>query len=157
MESERPVSSEKPGRTVAIIPSAGKGQRMGSKKKILIPLLDKPVIAHTLLAFENSTLIDSVMLVVPQGYVDICVEKIKNHFGLKKVMGVIPGGQERQDSVLEAIRAVKRGFDIIAVHDGARPLVDQRTIEDTVREAARWGAAVPVVEIKDTVKEVFGG
>lgn len=143
-------------RTAAIIPSAGRGQRMGSKKKNYLDLAGKPVLTHTLAAFEASAVIDTIIVVVAPEDVETCTEEIIKPFGFKKVDRVIPGGKERQDSVAEALKALKgsaRPVNLVVVHDGARPLVTPRIIEETVNAALATGAAVAAVEPKDTIKE----
>ena len=151
---EKPRRSKRRPRTVALIPSAGKGVRMGSGPKIYLDLLGKPLLAHTLLAFEKSAFVDSIIVVAPPGQTERCARDIIRPLGLKKVMHVLDGGSVRQDSVAAALSVAAKGFDIIAVHDGARPLVTEELIERVIKGAIRWGAAVPAVEMKDTVKEV---
>lgn len=143
-------------KTLAIIPSAGMGRRMGSRKKNYLPLLDRPVLAHTLKVFEECGLVDSVIPVVSAPDVEYCRVEIVERYGFKKVLKVIPGGAERQDSVACALKH-SDGYGIILVHDGARPLVTVRIIEDTIREALASGAAICAVPVKDTVKEALGG
>jgi 2-C-methyl-D-erythritol 4-phosphate cytidylyltransferase len=144
-------------KTVAVIPSAGLGRRMGSRKKNYLTLLDRPVLAHTLAAFENASSIDSVIIVVPPGDERYCRDEIVSRYGFKKVTAVVAGGPERQDSVKNGIRAAGSGFDIVAVHDGARPLVTPDIIDRTIKAALEHGAAIAAVAVKDTVKESDGG
>lgn len=144
-------------KTVAIIPSAGMGRRMGSKKKNYLELLDRPVLAHTLAAFEGAASVDAVILVVPPSDERYCMDGIVSKYGFRKVVKIVAGGAERQDSVRNGISAAGDGFDIIAVHDGARPLVTPDIIDRTVEAAAESGAAIAAVAVKDTVKESSGG
>lgn len=144
-------------KTVAIIPSAGMGRRMGSRKKNYMDLLDRPVLAHTLAAFENAASIDSVIVVVPHADEQFCREEIVAKYGFRKVAAVVAGGAERQDSVKNGIRAAGKDFGLIAVHDGARPLVTPDIIDRTVEAALEHGAAIAAVAVKDTVKESSGG
>jgi 2-C-methyl-D-erythritol 4-phosphate cytidylyltransferase len=140
--------------TAAIIPSAGMGLRMGSMKKNYMQLAGKPVLAHTLAAFEASPFIDTVIVVAAPEDVRFCTDEIIKPFGIKKVGDVIPGGEERQDSVANALKVLKDGpAKLIVVHDGARPLVTSGTIEDTLKAAAAAGAAIAAVKPKDTIKE----
>lgn len=141
-------------KTLAIIPSAGSGRRMGSKKKNYLPLLGRPVLAHTLSAFEKS-IVDSVIIVAPLDEIGYCRDEIVKKYGFDKVISVISGGKERQDSVYNGLlEARDKGFDIIAVHDGARPLVTADIINETIRAAAAYGGAICAVPVKDTIKEV---
>lgn len=144
------------GKTLAIIPSAGMGRRMGSVKKNYLSLLDKPVLAHTLAAFEASVEIDAVFIVAPPSDEDYCRAEIIERFGFKKILKIIPGGPERQDSVWNGLKE-SAGFDIIAVHDGARPLVTADIIDRTIRTAKEHGAAIAAVAVKDTIKESLDG
>lgn len=143
-------------KTVAIIPSAGLGRRMGSLKKNFLRLLGRPVLAHTLAAFESSPSIDGIIIAVAPSDVDICRSGIVERFGLRKIIDVIEGGAERQDSVANGlIRA--EGFDITVVHDGARPLITTEIIEAVVKAAVLEGAAIAAVPVKDTIKEAADG
>lgn len=150
-------------KTFAIIPSAGKGLRMGPGKKNYLPLLGTPVLAHTIGAFESCRLVDSIVVVTLPEDAEFFREEIAGRYGFKKIAGVVPGGEKRQDSVANALNSIKVLFnpkensDIILVHDGARPLVTAGIIEDTVKEAQKHGAAVSAVRVKDTIKEVSGG
>ena len=144
-------------KTVAIIPSAGMGRRMGSRKKNYLALLDRPVLAHTLEAFEKAQSVHSIVVVVPAGDEDFCRDGIVSKYGFKKVIAVVAGGAERQDSVQNGIKAAGSGFDIIAVHDGARPLVTAEIIERTIAAAIEDGAAIAAVPVKDTIKEASNG
>lgn len=147
--------TKKKPRTVAVIPSAGMGKRMnsGGVKKTYMPLLGLPTLAHTLAAFEECPAVDSVVLAVPAEDIEFCKTEVIEKFGFRKVIKVVPGGAERQDSVANGIEAAGPGWDIIAVHDGARPLVTPDIIEDVVDSAVATGAAVSAVPVKDTIKE----
>jgi 2-C-methyl-D-erythritol 4-phosphate cytidylyltransferase len=144
-------------KAVAVIPSAGMGQRLGTRKKNYIELDGRPVLAHTLSAFEKSPLVGGVVLVVPASDEDYCRREIVKRFGFKKVLNVIAGGRERQDSVGCALGVLGSDWDVVLVHDGARPLVTACIIEKTIRAAFLEGAAITAVALKDTVKEVKDG
>ncbi|MFQ5328575.1 MAG: 2-C-methyl-D-erythritol 4-phosphate cytidylyltransferase [Thermodesulfobacteriota bacterium] len=144
-------------KSVAIIPSAGMGRRMGKMKKPLIPLSNSPVLAHTLLPFERSPLIDAIILVVPNDDREMYRKEIVAASGFRKVIDVASGGAERQDSVRAALDALADSWDIIVVHDGARPFVTVDLIERAVKEAMKGGAAIAAVPVKDTIKEVANG
>lgn len=151
------MTKPSPEKTVAIIPSAGMGRRMGSVRKNFLTLLGRPVLAHTLAAFEDASSIGSVIVVVPPGDELFCRDEIVAKYGFKKVMAVVHGGAERQDSVRNGLRAAGGGFGVIAVHDGARPLVTPDIIDRTVGAAIEHGGAIAAVAMKDTVKESSGG
>lgn len=126
-------------------------------KKNYLPLLGRPVLAHTLAALEDSPHIFSVIIAVTPGDETFCLREIVEKHGFKKIAAVVAGDKERQGSVLNALNAVTGHFDVVAVHDGARPLVTGAIIERTVTEAARTGAAICAVRVKDTIKDVQGG
>ncbi len=145
-------------RTLAIIPSAGQGRRMGSPTtKNYLDLLGKPILAHTLAVFEDCRLIDEVVVVVAPGDEEYCRRVIIEGYGIKKVALVLGGGEERQGSVKNGLPGSEDGVGTIVVHDGARPLVTARIIEKTVEEARVSGAAVTAVRVKDTIKKVVNG
>ena len=148
-----------PKRVIAVIPSAGVGQRLGKVKKNLIELAGRPVLAHTLGAFEESRLVSSVVVAGAPGDEERIRKEVIEKYAIKKVRAVIPGGAERQDSVYCALKWIKdsdEGFDLIVVHDGARPLVTPGLIDETIEAAAETGAAITAVRPKDTIKEVQG-
>jgi 2-C-methyl-D-erythritol 4-phosphate cytidylyltransferase len=144
-------------KAVAVIASAGTGSRLGTRKKNYLEIAGRPVLAHTLYAFEKSPLVEGVVLVVPASDEDYCRREIVEKFGLKKVFDVIAGGSERQDSVGCALKVLDRDWDVVVVHDGARPLVTAEIIDETIRAAFKEGAAITAVPLKDTVKEVTDG
>jgi 2-C-methyl-D-erythritol 4-phosphate cytidylyltransferase len=148
---------------VAVIPSAGRGARMGGsgsagrKNKNYLPIRGVPVIALTLKVFDSSPVIDSIVLVVPPGDVDFCRDEIVAEHGIGKVSHIVPGGSERQDSIRNGLAKVGHDAGIIVVHDGARCLVTGALIESAVRAAEEVGAAVTAVPVKDTIKTVRDG
>jgi 2-C-methyl-D-erythritol 4-phosphate cytidylyltransferase len=139
----------------AIIPAAGSGNRMGGKvKKQFLELDDKPIIAHTLLRFQKIDLINNIYLVVPKDALEYCKTEIVKKYRITKVVEVIEGGKERQDSVYNGLSRVESKTDIIIVHDGVRPFVTEDIIRESIREADKFGAVVVAIPEKDTVKEV---
>ncbi len=143
------------GKVVAIIPSAGLGRRMGGRKKNYLLLSGSPVLAYTLAAFESSALVDSVVVAIAPGDEEYCRSSLAP-FGFKKVSHIIAGGKERQDSVNNALEFAKDA-EVVAVHDGARPLVTIEIIDAVIRSAFETGAAIAAVPVKDTIKEVSDG
>ena len=140
----------------AIVLAAGVGKRMEIETpKQYLDLAGRPVLAWTLSAFEKAECIDRVVLVVGKDEVDACREQ----FGagvFSKVIDVVAGGAERQDSVACGLAAVGDDADVIAVHDGARAFVRPEDIEAVVAVAAERGAAVLGTSMTDTVKRVEG-
>ncbi len=142
---------------VAIIPAAGRGERMGGEVPKQFRILgDKPILAHTLLAFDICPDVDEVVVVVPKEYVDFCGRKVVEPYGITKVRRIVPGGRHRQDSVYEGLKAAE-GAEIVVVHDGVRPLVRPELISRSVAICRERGAAIVAVPVKETVKLVEGG
>jgi len=142
-------------RTVAIVPAAGSGNRMGRElSKQYLSLGGMPLLVHTLNAFEKCPLVDALLVVVPPSDVEAVRTGMLPRWNLKKLAGVIPGGKERQDSVRAGIEALDRDTDIVIVHDAVRPFITVGLIENCIRAAEKEGAATVGVPVKDTVKEV---
>ena len=143
-------------RTIAIIPSAGRGRRLGYRKKPYLEIQGKPVLAHTLSVFQTSPLIDGIIVVVMPEDVERCRKEVVEKYGLKKVLAVVEGGAERQDSVrLGLEKAEEYEPEFVVIHDGARPFVTQDIIERTLHPLTEGKVAVLCgVVPKDTVKEV---
>lgn len=144
-------------RVEAVVAAAGSGRRMAARdSKVFLPLAGRPLLAHTLGAFEAAGCVERVVVVVREEDVERC-RRLAARYGLAKVGAVVPGGAERQDSVARGLEAVGPGTDVVVVHDGARPLVSPALIAATVEAAARRGAALAAVPVKDTVKVVEDG
>ena len=141
-------------RTVAIVPAAGSGNRMGGLSKQYLSLGGVPLLVHTLNVFEKCPLIDALLVVVQPPDVEAVRTGMLPRWNLKKLAGVIPGGKERQDSVRAGIETLDRDTDIVIIHDAVRPFITAKLIEDCIRAAAEEGAATVGVPVKDTVKEV---
>ncbi len=146
-------------RTIAIVPSAGRGKRLGYRKKAYLELGGRPVLYHTLNVFETSELIDGVVVVVTPDDVERCRLHVVERYGLRKVLSVVAGGSERQASVWNGLeKAEEYTPRHIVVHDGARPFVTQALLERTLRPVTEGRvAAVCGVVPKDTVKELEDG
>lgn len=135
----------------AIVLAGGRGKRMGSvQSKQYIDLNGKPILYYTLKQFIVNKLIDYVILVVPEDEVGYCKNKVLNKYGLK-VDKLVSGGKERQDSVYNALSQLENS-DIVLIHDGARPFVSHKIINDAVKYAEIYKAAAPGVMPKDTIK-----
>lgn len=142
----------------AIIPAAGKGNRVGGEiQKQFLELADKPIIAHTLLRFQRMDVINNIYLVVPPDKIGYCEMDIVEKYKITKVIEVIAGGKERQDSVYNGFIRVSPETDIVVVHDGVRPFVTEDIIRRSIMEANKYGAAITAIPEKDTIKEVSDG
>lgn len=109
----------------------------------------KPMLWWSVAAFQRTKSIDGIILVVAR-------EQLNRAKGLKfpKLIRIVAGGKERQDSVKNGLRALPPSAEIVAIHDGARPAVTPEMIDRSVREARRFGAVVVGVPVKDTIKQV---
>jgi len=139
-------------RASAIIVAAGAGTRFGEPKQFAY-LKGKPVLEWTLEAFQAHPEVDSIILVLPDD------EGLK-HYRMRysKVVDCVRGGERRQDSVWQGFRLLDAAApEVILVHDGARPLIGAELISRVIAAARADGAAVPVLAIEDTVKEVREG
>ena len=142
----------------AIVLAAGAGKRMQSAvAKQYMLLRNKPVIWYALQAFEQSQIVDRVILVVGEGEISYCRQEIVDKYGFFKVQAVIEGGAERYLSVWEGLKLLQgqSSADMdgyVFIHDGARPFVNEQIIKDTYEAAKEYGACVAGMPVKDTIK-----
>ena len=136
----------------AVIVAAGSSQRMGMDK-LLAELNGIPVLARTIQAFESSPLVDEIVVVTRMDHLET-VADLCHQNGFGKVSRVVCGGATRTLSALAGVSEVKKSARLIAIHDGARPLVTTDVILRTVYAAAEYMAAAPVVPSADTLKQV---
>ncbi|MGI6065962.1 MAG: 2-C-methyl-D-erythritol 4-phosphate cytidylyltransferase [Bacillota bacterium] len=136
----------------AVIPAAGQGTRMNNviNKQFLL-LQGKPVLAHTLEIFQNCQTVQDVVVVAAAGEEHCCRELVAR-LGLSKVISIVTGGKERQDSVAKGLSKISPECTLVVVHDGARPLLLPSHLMDVTRTAGETGAAVLAVPVKDTLK-----
>ncbi len=143
------------GKVSAIIVAAGKGKRMERDyNKQYIHLGDKPIVAHTLIHFENHEIIDEIIIVVAKGEVEFCRESIVEKYNLSKVRSIVEGGQERYHSVFKGIKAVSLDSEVILIHDGARPFVTNEITNESVVSAVGYGCSIVGMPVKDTIKTI---
>lgn len=160
MEKETAMKDKK--RCIAVVLSAGQGKRMGAQvQKQYIELDKRPVIYYTLAAFQNSEIIDDIILVVGKGQEDYAYEEIVRKYGLSKVKAIVPGGSERYESVWHGLRIVKNGAlgkdvedSYTFIHDGARLFVTEEILERAYDTVSRHRACVAGMPVKDTIKLV---
>ena len=143
---------------VAIIVAAGSGTRFGSTvPKQFHEILGKPLLIHTLERFEFCPAIDKIVLVLSAEEIEN-FQSIAAKFNLKKLCIIVSGGESRAESVCNGLDAVDaESAKIVAVHDGARPLVTIEEITKTIETARETGAACLVAAMTDTIKEVVDG
>ena len=146
---------DKPKTVAAIIVVAGEGVRMGTaQKKQYLMLGNRPVLAHTLSAFKNCDAIEEVFVVIPEGDHTFCQENIISPLAPRKQIHLITGGPTRQDSVFNGLRATEGRFDLVAIHDGVRPLIRIEQITQCVRVAEKHGGCILAIPATDTLKTV---
>ncbi len=141
---------------IVIVPAAGMGRRMGASiNKQYLLLAGKPILAHTLEIFQQAEFIDEIYPVVPGEEIEYCRTNVVERYGMDKVRRIIAGGAERQNSVLNALRAIPaEADDIILIHDGVRPFVPLAAVRRSLELACEYDGALVAVPVKDTVKVV---
>jgi len=139
----------------AIIPAGGQGTRMGGTvPKQFQALRGKPILHYTLKTLQESELIDSLVLVVPQNELENArADWLERPPVVKQV---VVGGEKRQDSVFNGYQALPADTDIVLVHDGVRPFLSKEMIRVTIEAAEKWGAAITAIPVNDTLKKVDG-
>lgn len=142
--------------TSAVIVCAGSSARMGGVNKILMPLGDRLVIGQTMKAFEETPEIREIIIVARECDIPE-IEAEAQHTGITKLVKCVTGGSTRQESVINGIRCISKETELIAVHDGARPLVKPRHISRVVKDASVFGGAALGVPVKDTIKVADSG
>ena len=136
-----------------LIPAAGKGSRMAhSVKKPYLELAQKPILAHTIQRFEQNSAVDAIFVIVDQADFSECQATVLRPYAFTKVQKLVNGGETRQMSVYNGIRALSTDVDFVIVHDGVRPFVTDEVIFACLAAADECGAAVAAVPVKDTIK-----
>ena len=143
-------------KTSAVIVCAGNSTRMGGVNKILLPLGERKVIGVTMQAFQKCDSITEIIIVAREDDIPAIQEEAKAA-GISKLSACTTGGATRQESVINGIRKISKEAELIAVHDGARPLVKPEHIEKVIKDASVFGGATLGVPVKDTIKTVDGG
>ena len=137
-----------------IIAAAGQGNRMrSSSNKIFLPLLNMPMLLHSILAFSSCPAVNNLIVVVAFDEVEQVESILRGLVGIKS-WRVVVGGSERQHSIANAIKVVPDKTNLILVHDGARPLLMEKCVENVIQAARQYKAAVVGVAVKDTIKTV---
>jgi len=140
----------------AVIAAAGSSTRMGGENKLLLPLAGRPVLAHVLLALEASARVNEIVIAAREEdmltYADLC-----KSCGITKPVKVVPGGKTREESVLRAASEANAEARLIAVQDGARPMVTPELIDAVIEQAKKSFAAAPAIPVHDTIKTAEGG
>ena len=138
----------------AIVLSAGSGKRMNSDtKKQYLHIQGKPIVYYSLKAFEESSIIDEIILVTSAEDVDYVKKNIVEAYNITKVSKVTVGGKERYNSVYNGLKACSN-CDYVFIHDGARPFVTEEIIKRAYNTLEECGTAVVGMPVKDTIKIV---
>ncbi len=140
-------------RASAVVVAAGKGTRLGDPAKTMLPLAGRPMLAWSLDHLEQAEEISEVVIVVGD-HTRAAVEALVADHRWPKVRTVVVGGERRQDSVLAGLRATDPTADVVAIHDGARPLAPAALFDAAVRAARADGAAIAAAPVADTLKRV---
>ncbi len=143
---------------VAIIPAAGKGTRLGAEvPKQFLEIAGAPVLIHTLRRFEACESIGAMIVALPADTLESFAQSLPS-YGFTKPIRLVPGGQERSDSILNALEAAREfAPDFVAVHDAVRMFVTPAQIAATIDRAREVGAAMLALPATDTIKEVENG
>jgi len=146
----------KPPFCSAIIAAAGFSSRMGGDDKLLLDINGKPVLVHALIAFQNTSAVNEIIIVsTPDKFEHIGM--LCRHYGIDKATKIMAGGQTRTESVLNGILAVSKGAQVIAIHDGARPCVDAGVIERAISAVSKHHGVAPAVPVSSTLKRAENG
>lgn len=140
----------------AVLVAAGSASRMQGIDKILHPFNGQPLLLHTLRPFQESELVDEIVVVTREELISEIGELVRQN-GISKVTQVVRGGATRMESVQAGLSAVDPETSLIAIHDGARPFLTKELLEETIRAARKCSAAAPAVPVKDTVKRAKDG
>lgn len=144
-------------RVGAIVPAAGSGRRMGGQHpKQFLLLGGVPLLVRTLRALARSRVIGGIVVVVPRAAVKLTRRLLTRH-RVPRVLAVVPGGRERQESVWMGLQALPSEAELVVVHDGVRPLITGALVRTVVEEAGRFGAAACGLPVRETVKRARGG
>lgn len=160
----------------AIVLAAGSGKRMNTQTaKQFLKIYDKEVLYYSLKVFEDSALVDNIILVTKEEDIEYCRTEILGKYKFTKIMNIISGGRERYDSVRAGLSLLKckinegmitrvsdvedsnvgdisRTDNIVLIHDGARPFITESMISESVATAKKYGACSVGVPVKDTIK-----
>ena len=139
---------------IAVIPAAGQGKRMKSElNKQYLSLLNKPILAHTLDVFQDCDLITEIIVVVREDEKDYCRREVIDKYNYNKVSALVKGGQSRQESVYNGLQSIDKA-DYILIHDGARPLLTNEILCESINQVKKHKAVGVAVPVKDTIKKV---
>ena len=142
---------------IAIILAGGTGSRMSlNQPKQFAMVKGRPIMAHTLIVFNNCSQVDEIYFVSHESYIQES-QRIIDEYNLPKVKQIIKGGNTRQESVYNALQAIKaKDDDIVLIHDCARPLVDEEIIINNIKACEKYDAVETAIKVVDTIIECNG-
>ena len=140
---------------VAVIFAGGTGQRMNTRTrpKQFLELHGKPIIVYTMEAFDQHSEIDGIIVVMLESWIGYTQELVRK-FGLRKIKKIVPGGDSGQESIYNGLCAASEFYgenDIVLIHDGVRPLIDEDTISANIRSVKERGTAITVTSAIETI------
>lgn len=147
---------------IAVIFAGGVGSRMHSKErpKQFLEMYNKPIIIHTIEHFENHPMVDAIVVVCVEDWIDYC-KSLLYKFRIEKVKAVVPGGATGQMSIYSGLKAAKiiSGDEksIVLIHDGVRPLINDKVITDNINSVEENGSAITTAVVKETILVVNDG
>ena len=142
-------------RVAAIVPAAGRGVRMGmGTPKQFLTLGGIPLLIHALRVLDRVHEINEIIVVVPAADLAYCTHDILPMFHFTKVIRLVQGGAQRQDSVRHGLEVVHKDFDFALVHDAVRPFLSIDIVQEVIEGATTHGACIVAVPMRDTIKRV---
>ena len=130
------------------------GRRLGNRPKTLLDLGGKPLLCWSLDVLQASPCIDGIVVAVPPARLSYFKGDFAARWHYGKVISWVGGGAQRQDSMAAALHVVPRDTKLVAVHDAARPFLTEALLSRVIEAAREKGAAVPGIEVVDTIKEI---
>ncbi len=141
---------------IAVIFAGGVGSRMHSKEmpKQFLEMYNKPIIIHTLEHFENHKDIDAIIVVCVDGWIEY-LNDLLYKYRIEKVKLIVPGGDTGQLSIFKGLEAAKKiagsKKSIVLIHDGVRPLINEKLITDNINSVIKYGSAITTAKVKETI------
>lgn len=141
---------------IAVIFAGGAGSRMNSKDrpKQFLEMYNKPIIIHTLEHFENHPMIDAIAVVCIESWIPY-LNDLLYKFRIEKVKKVVSGGKTGQLSIYNGLKAAKEiagdEKSIVLIHDGVRPLINEKLITDNIESVKKYGSAITTAKVKETI------
>lgn len=141
---------------IAVIFAGGVGSRMHSKDrpKQFLEMYNKPIIIHTLEHFENHSMIDAIVVVCIESWIPYLNELLYKH-RIEKVKKIVPGGETGQLSIYNGLKAAKEiageEKSIVLIHDGVRPLINEKLITENIESVNKYGSAITTAKVKETI------